>query len=177
MKPLSFLLVVLVCAGPATAQERLYRCDNNYYTNSLTEPKAHNCKALEGGNVTIVQGTKVQTPATAAPGTPVKVAAAPQSSQTSGQPGQRVDANEQRGRDSDARIILDSELKKAEARRNELSREYNNGEPEKRGDEARNFQKYLDRTAELKNSLARVDSDIAGIRRELGRLPAGTASR
>ena len=58
-----------------------------------------------------------------------------------------------------------------------MSREYNNGEPEKRGDEARNYQKYLDRTAELKNSLARVDSDIAGIRRELGRLPAGTASR
>ena len=177
MKLLSFLLVVLVGAGPVSAQERLYRCDHNYYTNSLTDPKAHNCKALEGGNVTIVQGTRVQSPANPAPGTPVRVAAAPQSSQTSGQPGQRVDASEQRGRDSDARVILDSELKKAEARRDELSREYNNGEPEKRGDEARNYQKYLDRTAELKNSLARVDSDIAGIRRELGRLPAGTASR
>lgn len=176
MKPLLFLLVV-VCAGPSMAQERLFRCDHNYYTNSLTDPKAHNCKALEGGNVTIVQGTKVQTPANAVPGSPVKVAAAPQSAQTGGQPGQRVDANEQRGRDSDARIILDSELKKAEARREELSREYNNGEPEKRGDEARNYQKYLDRTAELKSNLARVDSDIAGIRRELSRLPASSASR
>ena len=155
------------------AQERLFRCDNNYYTNSLTDPKAHNCKALEGGNLTIVQGTKVQSTANAGPGSPLKVAAAPQSSQ----PGQRVEASDQRGRDSDARIILDSELKKAEARRDELSREYNNGEPEKRGDEARNYQKYLDRTAELKNSLARIDSDILGIRRELARLPASSASR
>ncbi len=177
MKPLLFLLVALVCAGPSMAQERMFRCDNNYYTNSLTDPKAHNCKALEGGNVTIVQGTKVQTPGNVVPGSPVKLAAAPQSSQTSGQAGQRVDAGEQRGRDSDARIILDSELKKAEARRDELQREYNNGEPEKRGMESRNYQLYLDRVAELKNNLARVDSDIAGIRRELGRLPAGSASR
>ena len=63
-------------------------------------------------------------------------------------------------------------MKKAEARHSELMREYNNGEPEKRGDEARNFQKYADRVAELKAGLARNESDIAGIRRELGRLPA-----
>jgi hypothetical protein len=53
-----------------------------------------------------------------------------------------------------------------------LTREYNSGEPEKRGDEARNHQKYIERVAELKASLARNDSDIAGIRRELGRVPA-----
>ena len=66
----------------------------------------------------------------------------------------------------------EAELKKAEARQAELSREYNNGEPEKQGGEARNYQKYLDRVAELKSELARNESDIAGIRRELARLPA-----
>ena len=166
MKPLLFLIVAVVCAGPSVAQERLFRCDNNYYTNSLTDPKAHNCKPLEGGNLTIVQGTKVQSSATVAPGAPVKLAAAPQSS---GQPGQRVDSNEQRGRDSDARIILDSELKKAEARRDELQREYNNGEPERRGEE-RNYQTYLDRVSSLKASIARTDSDIAAIKREIAKL-------
>ena len=173
MKPLLYLLAVMVCAGPSMAQERMYRCDNNYYTNSLTDPKAHNCKALEGGNLTIVQGTKVAPLANSGSASPVKIAAAPQSAQ----PGQRVDSTEQRGRDSDARIILESELKKAETRREELSREYNNGEPEKRGTESRNYQTYLDRVAEIKSSLARLDSDIAGIRRELGRLPASSASR
>jgi hypothetical protein len=50
--------------------------------------------------------------------------------------------------------------------------EYNNGEPEKMGNESRNHQKYLDRVAELKASIARNESDIAGIRRELGRAGA-----
>jgi hypothetical protein len=68
-------------------------------------------------------------------------------------------------------------LTKAEARQAELLSEYNNGAPEKRGDEARNYQKYLDRVAELKASLARNESDMAGIRRELGRLPGSAASR
>lgn len=159
-----FLTLVLMASGHA--QERMYRCDNNYYTNSTADPRAHGCKPLEGGNVTVVQGTR---PVAAAAGVqPVKVAAATQS-------GQRVDAGDQRSRDSDARQILESELKKAEARQAELTREYNNGEPDKQGGEARNYQKYIDRVAELKASIARNESDIAGIRRELGRA-GGAAS-
>ncbi len=118
-------------------------------------------RPLEGGNVTVVQGTRVNTQAT------VKVATAPQAAAG---PGQRVDADEQRARDSDARAILEAELKKAEARQEELVKEYNNGEPEKMGPEHRNYQKYLDRVAELKASIARNESDIAGIKRELGRV-------
>ena len=161
-----FLATVLITVGlaPAHAQKIMYKCDNNHYTDSLTDPKAQGCKPLEGGNVTVVQGTRPN-PAAAQP---VKVAAAPQASQ-------RVDAGDQRARDGDARQILEAELKKAEARQAELIREYNNGEPEKRGDEGRNYQKYLDRVAEIKASLARNESDIAGIRRELGR-SAGLAN-
>ena len=155
-------------AVQAHAQDRMYRCDNNYYTNSLGDPKAHGCKLLEGGNVTIVQGTR---PATVANG--VKLAVATQSAST---PAQRVDAGDQRARDSDARVILESELRKAENRKADLAQEYNNGEPDKRGDEARNYQKYLDRVSELKANLARVDSDIAGIRRELGRASANAGN-
>ena len=98
-------------------------------------------------------------------------AAAP-SSATSPANAPRVSNNEQKSRDSDARAILESELRKAETRHAELLKEYNNGEPEKMGNEARNHQKYLDRVAELKASIARNESDIAGIRRELGRSPA-----
>ena len=155
----------LVLAESALAQDRMYRCDNNYYTNSLTDPKAQGCKALEGGNVTIVQGTR---PVVAQNG--VKLAAV---SPGISNPGVKVDANDQRSRDSDAKVILESELKKAEARKADLAREFNNGEPEKRGDEARNFQKYQDRVAELKANLMRIESDIAGIRRELGRAAGG----
>ena len=165
-------LAIASLAGPlaaqALAQDRMYRCDNNYYTNSLSDPKAHGCKLLEGGNVTIVQGTR---PAAAVSG--VKLAVANQSATT---PAQRVDAGDQRARDSDARVILESELRKAENRKADLTQEYNNGEPERRGDEARNYQKYLDRVSDLKASLSRIDSDIAGIRRELGRAAANAGN-
>ena len=50
-----------------------------------------------------------------------------------------------------------------------LKKEYNNGEPERRGDE-RNYQKYLERVAELKASVARKESDVAALKRELGKL-------
>ncbi len=156
--PLAVTLFAAFFVAVSHAHKPTYRCDNNHYTDTLADPKARGCKALEGGNVTVVQGTRP----TAASVLPVKVAAATQA-------GQRVDSGDQRSRDSDARQILESELKKAEARQADLTREYNNGEPDKQGGEARNYQKYIDRVAELKASLARNESDISGIRRELGR--------
>ena len=115
-------------------------------------------------------------PAPPAPPAPVlqsapAVQAAP-AQQVAPQPTSRVDASQQTLRDSEARMILESEVKKAESRQADLLREYNSGQPEKRGGEAQDNKKYLDRVAELKASLARNESDMAGIRRELGRVPA-----
>jgi hypothetical protein len=141
------------------ADDRIYRCGNEY-TNTVSDAQAKTCKLLSGGNVTVVQSTK--------PAVGAKVASASQS-------GQRIDAADQRAKDSDARLILESELKKAEAKQADLLKEFNNGEPEKLGPETRNQQKYLDRVAELKAAIARNDSDIAGIKRELARLPATAA--
>lgn len=156
-------LLVSFFAANSYSQERIYRCGNEY-TNTVPSGKTHGCKLMEGGNVTVVQGTRPAASASARP-----------AATSSG--GQRVDAAEQKARDSDTRQILEAELKKAEARQIELLKEYNNGEPEKIGGEARNHQKYLDRVAELKASLARNESDIAGIRRELGRVPAAAAAK
>ena len=156
--PLSIPVLAALLASGAYAEGPIYRCGNEY-TNTVSEAQKSHCKLVEGGNVTVVQGFR---PPVAAP---VRVAAATQS-------GSRVDSAEQKARNSDAKQILESELKRAEARQNELASEYNSGEPEKRGDEGRNYQKYLDRVAELKAALARNESDIAGIRRELGRVAA-----
>lgn len=165
MKTLSWIpLIASLLAVSGLARAEIYRCGNEY-TNKITEAQKGQCKLVEGGNVTIVEGFKppVAKPAAAAPVSPVRLASA-------APPAARVDSAEQKARDSDARLILEAELKKAEARHAELSREYNNGEPEKRGNESRNHQKYLDRVAELKADLSRNESDIAGIRRELGRV-------
>ena len=159
------LVVVALAASSSFAQERIYRCGNEY-TNNPREAKNGGCKLVEGGNVTVIQGSRPP-----AAGAPVKVASA--SSAPNG--GQRVDSTEQRTRDSDSRGILESELKKAEAKQAELLKEYNNGEPEKQGPETKNHQKYLDRIAEMKANIARNDSDIAGIKRELGRNTSSAA--
>ncbi len=151
------VITALLSTG-SLAQERIFRCGNEY-TNNAVDAKARGCKPMEGGNITVIQGTK---PATGA-NTPARQASGAQG-------GARVDGVEQRSRDADARAILEAELKKAEARQAELRKEYNNGEPDKLGPETRNYQKYLDRVAEMKANLDRTESDIAGIRRELGRM-------
>lgn len=159
-----FLTLAGVLAWVATgaqAQDRIYRCGNEY-TNTITEAQAKTCKLVSGGNITVVPGVRHNTPAKAATTSPVS---AP-----------RVDSNDQRSKDADARFILESELKKAEARHAELRKEYNNGEPEKLGPETRNHQKYLDRVAELKKSIERNENDIAGIKRELSRVGGGAAN-
>jgi hypothetical protein len=160
-------LAVAFCSANSMAQERIYRCGNEY-TNTLTGRQAKDCKLIEGGNVTVFEGVKP--PAAAKSSSSSSSASAPANSP-------RVVSSEQKSRDSDARLILESELKKAEARQVELAKEYNNGEPDKQGGEARNHQKYLDRVAELKASLSRIESDIAGIRRELGRVSNGSSAK
>jgi len=155
-------LLATVLASSGYCQDRIYRCGNEY-TNTVPSPQTKGCKLLEGGNVTVVQGTR--TAALVAAVAPVASA------------GQRVDAAEQKARDADAVQILESELKKVQERQLELQKEYNNGEPEKRADELRNPQKYVDRLAALKASLARNEADMAGIRRELGRASSISATR
>lgn len=169
--------VVLISLAVAFAQssqaQPMYKCDNNYYTNTLPDAKAKGCKLMEGTSVTVVPGARPAAPAPAPARAATGVSAAPAGASA---PGQRVESSDQKSRDSDARQILEIELKKAEVRQVELLKEYNNGEPEKMGGEARNHQKYLDRVAELKASLARNESDIAGIRRELGRRGPGNSA-
>jgi len=164
---LSIPLLLALAAAQSHAQgTRMWRC-GNMYTNDQAVAQSQGCKPVEGGNVTIVEGTKVH-------GASVnRVATVAPASATA--PRERVDSADQKARDADARLILEAELKKAEARQAELLKEYNNGEPERRGDE-RNYQKYLDRVAELKASIARNENDIAGLRRELGRLNGGANS-
>ena len=161
-------LAALAFAAGATAQTKIFRCGNTY-TNDEAVARVQNCKLMEGGNVTVVTGTRVAptaAPASGAARSRDNVATAPASA------GQRVDAGDQKARDRDARAILEAELKKAESRQAELLQEWNNGEPEKLGPEHRNHQKYLDRVAELKAALERNEKDIAGLKRELGRASA-----
>lgn len=157
-RPLRRLLPLLALAAAASAQAQgtVYRCGNEY-TNDPAVAKQRGCAPLQGGNITIIEGTR---PASApAPAATPRPGNAP-----------RVDNAAQRQRDADARATLEAELRKAEQRLAEAQKAYANGEPEKQGIEGRNHQRYLDRVAELKDAVTRAENDVAGIRRELQRL-------
>ena len=101
------------------------------------------------------------------------VSVSPGSGSPSASPVSRVDSSpSQKARESDSRLILEAELKKAESRLAEQQKEYNNGEPEKQGIEGRNYQRYLDRVADMKSGITRYQSDITSLKREISRLPS-----
>lgn len=81
----------------------------------------------------------------------------------------RVDASKQRKRDSDRARILRDELDREQKRLALLRNEFNNGEPDRRGDE-RNYQKYLDRVESMKTDISRSEGNIKALQRELAAL-------
>ena len=154
-----------VASGAASAQPTgasaqpaatYYQCPGNVFTNTISaqEAEARHCTIKEAKEPTTISGPPRPRSAVAGAG--------PASA--------RVDPAAQRARDSDARQILEAELRTEEGRLAAMQKEFNNGEPERQGNE-RNFQKYLDRVAEMRAAIARKESDIAAIKRELAKLP------
>jgi hypothetical protein len=151
---------------PASAASQVYRCPGPpvLYTDALspTEARDRGCRTIEGTPITIIQGRPRPTPSTV----PSNGGASPTRPADS-----KVDPTAQRQRDSEARRILLDELKNEEERLAVLQKDYNNGEPERRGDE-RNYQRYLDRVSEMKAAISRKEADISALKREIAKLPS-----
>jgi hypothetical protein len=141
--------------GPAsgTGGPTMWRCPGNEYNNTLSakEAQAKGCKTIEGAPITIIQSSRPR---------PVPT--------TSGPTSTRVDPADQRARDSDARRILEGELKIEQDRLASMKADYNNGQPERQGNE-KNYAKYQDRVADMKAAITRKESDIAALQRELAK--------
>ena len=151
---MAFVVSGLALSTDATAEpQRIYRC-GNAYTNQ-PEPNA-NCKAMNGGSVTVIEGTRTQGPQ-AEPASP-------------GASGVKVDNTAQRQRDAQAQVVLQAELLRIQKQQAELLREWQNGAPERRADEHRQPDKYQRRVADLRDALRRSEADIAGLQREMARL-------
>ncbi len=161
-----------LAALPALAQtpaaaSQVYRCPGPpvLYTDAISPQEARDrgCRTIEGAPITVIQSPRPRPAASGAGGG--NGASAPRPADS------KVDPGAQRQRDSEARRILLEELKKEEERLAALQKDYNNGEPERRGDE-RNYQRYLDRVAEMKAAVTRKEADIAALKREIAKLPA-----
>jgi len=167
----------LIVAQPSAAQDArpVYRCPGPpvLYTDAITpeEARERSCRGIDGAPLTVVQTPRRPNPApagspgAAAPASP----ASPAAPGAAARPDTRIDPAVQRTRDADARRILETELRREEERLELLKREFNNGEPERRGEE-RNFALYQQRVAEMRAAIGRKESDIAAIKRELGKL-------
>lgn len=186
MNLLSFATLV-VCLTPLISQAQVWRCETDSGVPLYQNTPGPRCKPLDLPVITTIP----------APAAPARVPGAAGSSSRNGAAsggasggasaggatsgsgtGQasaapsafpRVDPGEQRARDQDRRRILEQELRKEEARLKELREEFRDGEPERRGDE-RNYQKYLDRVQRLKDDIARTESAMASLKRELAGL-------
>jgi predicted RNase H-like nuclease (RuvC/YqgF family) len=169
----SRLVALTALCGAALAQAQgntVYRCPGNVYTDTINakEAKERDCRTLEGVPITVIQSIKPRDVKAVPPG--ASTARNSEGRNSEARADAKVDPGAQRSRDTDARRILEAELRAETDRLEALQKEYNNGEPERRGDE-RNFQKYQDRVADLKAGIARKESDIAALKRELAKLP------
>jgi len=156
-------LASTVAPTASVAQDRLYRCGNLYTNADKSADQA--CIRLGIDRITVVPAQPQESKSAA----PAKPAAAQSPSRTTPT---RVSSLAQAQKDSESRQILESEWRKTRQRLQDLQSEYNQGEPERLGSERSNPQKYLDRVAALQSSIARLEADLTGIRRELARMGA-----
>ncbi|XHS78323.1 hypothetical protein ACFJGW_21845 [Burkholderiaceae bacterium UC74_6] len=161
MQRIALALLLVACAAQqqAHAQSTVYRCPGPpvLYTDGLTAKEAaeKGCRTIEGQPITVVQMPK-----------------RPSSGALEAQrESAKIEASQQKSRDDDRRRVLEGELREAEKRLAAVQAEYAGGNGERRGDEARNYQKYLDRMADLKASINRQEADISALKREISKLP------
>ncbi|GAC1414260.1 MAG: hypothetical protein NVSMB6_16390 [Burkholderiaceae bacterium] len=152
---------------PAFAESEIFLCDDGHGSKEYKNTGAtKGCKKIDLPGITTIPGL---------PRKPATLTASARSSslstQTSSSPSDfpRVDSTVQKTRDNDRKQILQDEMRTEEQKLSDLRKEFNNGEPERRGDE-RNYAKYQERVATLKNELTRTEKNIDALKRELSNL-------
>ncbi len=129
-------------------------CTDAHGKREFTDIKRAGCKLLDIPN---------NFPAPNPRSTPAAAAMAPTASQANFP---RVDGNQQKARDNERREILAEELRNEEKKLAELKKEYNGGEPERQGNE-KNYAKYQERVAQMKENLSRSEKNVEALKREM----------
>lgn len=159
---LPLLIFLAAATGFAHAENEIYKCVGpnggvEYKNNGPTK----NCKKLELQGISVIPA-----PAPVKRQAGVQTASLKSSSSPADFP--RIDGGTQKARDNDRRQILLDELKGEQDKLAALKKDYNNGEPERHGDE-RNFSKYQERVTAMKDDISRTEKNIEALQRELKR--------
>jgi hypothetical protein len=153
------VLLASFFASVAHAQSEVYLCvderGNKEYKNT---GGTKGCKRVELPGITTIEAPRARPASASAP--------KPASSPTDFP---KVDGSTQKARDNDRRQILADELKSEEQKLASLKKDYNNGEPERQGGE-RNYAKYQERVAAMKQEVERSEKNVEALKREIANL-------
>jgi hypothetical protein len=157
-----FLLLAAVgmAAGTAYAQSEVFLCvDQNGVKEYKNTGDTKGCKRVSLPPLTVTSpsagkssGAAASKPAAATPPDFPK-----------------VDNGTQKARDNDRRQILQDELRNEQQRLANLKKDYNDGTPDRQGNE-RNYAKYQERVASMKDDISRSEKNIDALNRELSNL-------
>jgi len=164
------LALALACAlahAGARADSTVYKCVDKSGRVEFTDVNKPGCKALDLPGY--MPAPRAPTPSAAASSSPAAIMR--QGAKPVASPGNfpRVDSATQRARDDDRRAILDEELRAEEQKLAGLKRDFNNGEPERQGNE-KNYAKYQERVAQMRDDISRSEKNIEALRREISNI-------
>jgi hypothetical protein len=164
MKRQLFTLITLMGAiGSAYAEGDIYKCVN---ANGTVEFKntgpVKDCKKMELEGISVIPAPVKRNSGS------VQTASLKSTSSTSPSDFPRVDSSTQKARDNDRRQILLDEMKSEQDKLAVLKKDYNDGSPERQGNEA-NYSKYQERVTAMRDDIARTEKNIDALQRELKR--------
>jgi len=163
MKYQFFLLILLSGAiNLAHADGEIYKCIGpNGTVEYRNNGPIKDCKKIDMQGISVIPA-----PVKKSSGGSVQTASLKSSSSPADFP--RVDSGTQKTRDNDRHQILMDEMKSEQEKLAALKKDYNNGEPERQGNEA-NYAKYQERVAAMKDDISRTEKNIEALQRELKR--------
>ncbi|WP_255517642.1 DUF4124 domain-containing protein [Herbaspirillum sp. SJZ107] len=161
----AFTLIAAMAHPSAHADSTVYKCVDKNGRVEFTDINKSGCKALDlPGYIPAPPQAARPNPAPSPAVTMRQGAARPAGASPSNFP--RVDTSTQRARDDDRREILNEELRAEEKKLADLKRDFNNGEPERQGNE-KNYAKYQERVAGMRDDIGRAEKNVEAIKREI----------
>jgi hypothetical protein len=153
-------LLALAAGATAHAQSAVYKCVDENGRVEYTDVNKRGCKMIEGPTYIAAPPARRGPPAMRQGGAQASVGPASFP---------RVDSAQQRARDDDRREILNDELRNEQKKLADQKRDFNNGEPERQGNE-RNYAKYQERVAQMRDDIGRTERNIEALQREIANI-------
>jgi hypothetical protein len=159
----SLLAAALAAHALAQAQTTVYKCVDEHGRIEFTDTGKRGCRPLD------LPSTIPAPPQQRSAPPPQRAASVPAAGSAAPASFPRVSSSEQRARDDDRRDILNEELRAEEKKLADLRRDFNNGEPERQGNE-KNYARYQARVAQMRDDISRSERNIEALKREISNI-------